>query len=120
MSEETKVSDEVEEHAIFVSSSGAVEFVCSAAAGSLCRLGCVAECEDYHRETCDRSTMDTGWCGVLPYLDGAVADTYVGGTERADWRSGPIAIDWSDDARSWLWRFPFDQRYDEPLSERTA
>lgn len=49
--EEAKVSDEVEEHAILVSSSGAVEFVCSAAAGSLCRLGCVAECEDYHRET---------------------------------------------------------------------
>ena len=98
-------------HRIVVDESGSVEFVCEALAGSECRLGCVADCEDQHRADCDRSRKDTGGCGALPFLQSEEAfDTYIGATEIADWVSGPIETEWDGYYETWVWRFPAEQR----------
>jgi len=88
-----------------------VQFSCSAAHAATCRLGCVLECEDYHSPECDRTVKDAGSCGALVYFDAVDPfDTYIGGTDRQDWRSGPIDIEWDTYHDSWLWRFPGEDR----------
>jgi hypothetical protein len=36
--------------------------------------------------------------------------TDIGATERQDWHSGPIDVEWDTFYASWLWRFPGDDR----------
>lgn len=99
-----------EDHAIVVTAAG-VSFVCIAAPGEQCRLMCVHECEDYHLPQCDRSTKDSGNCGALIYLDPAdPADTYIGSTDREDWHTGPVSVEWDGFYESWLWRYPGEDR----------
>ncbi|MBU8819261.1 hypothetical protein KL864_25535 [Mycolicibacterium goodii] len=107
------------DHTITVDATG-VAFACVAPVGHQCRLICVRECEDYHHPECDRSTKDSGDCGALIYLDPADPDdTYIGATDKAHWRSGPIEVDWDSYYNSWLWRFPGENR-GKPGFERAA
>lgn len=105
------MSTNISDHSIAVTDSGDVQFTCNAAEAGACRLGCVAECEDYHRADCDRSAKDTGICGALPYLEvDDPFDTYIGATDRQDWQSGPIDTEWDSYYETWVWRFPGDDR----------
>ncbi|WP_071288655.1 hypothetical protein [Mycolicibacterium llatzerense] len=97
-------------HSLTIADDGALVFTCDAPQGSACRLVCVADCEDYHRPDCDRSTKDSGECGALIYLnnDGA-EDIYTGTTDRTSWDSSPIETEWDSYYDSWVWRYPGEE-----------
>lgn len=105
------MNEERADHAIVIDRTTGVRFICQAREGSVCRLGCVAECEDTHLHECDRSTKDTGSCGALPFLEsGDALDTYIGSIGTQNWDSGPIEIEWDSYYESWVWRFPNEDR----------
>ncbi len=94
-------------HSLIVADDGALVFSCNAPLGSVCRLVCVADCEDYHRPDCVRLTRDSGECGALIYFNSDVAEgIYTGTTDRTMWESGPIETEWDSYYDSWVWRYP--------------
>lgn len=99
------MSPPIIEHAVTIR-PGEPVFSCGAGPGSDCRLVCAHDCIDQHSPTCDGSTKDGGRCGVLNDLQSLEAlDTYDGDLARAQWRSGPIRVQWSGDSEGYQWRF---------------
>lgn len=104
------------DHSITVKTDG-LTFTCEAAQESECRQ---YDC----RPECAWSSTGSGECGALFFIDPCDPEnTYNGSTDRGEWNSGPIAVEWSDEFGSYLWRFPGEPRdlpTDPQLSRRSA